>query len=64
MFHIFKSKSKRMGLVRPVVRTQSTRDAHVVLIHSPWLGYGLGDLNLMEGSIKIDVTEIGNEYVR
>ena len=53
-----------MGLVRPVVRTQSTRDAHVVLIHSPWLGYGLGDLNLMEGNIKIDVTEIGNEYVK
>lgn len=64
MFRMFKSKSKPMGLPRPVVRTQSTGDARVVLIHSPWLGYDLGDLSLMEGNIKIDVTEIGNECVK
>ena len=64
MFRMFKSKSKSEGLARPVVRTQSTRDARVVLFHSPWLGYDLGDLSLMEGNVKIDVTEIGNEYVK
>jgi len=53
-----------MGLARRVLRTQSTRDARVVLIQNPWLGYDLGDINLMEGNIKKGVTEIGNEYVK
>jgi hypothetical protein len=64
MFRIFKSESKPVGLAGPVVRTRLTGDARVVLIHSPWLGHDLGDLSLMEDNIKIDVTQIGNEYVK
>ena len=30
MFRMFRSKSRPMGLAKPVVRKQSTRDARVV----------------------------------